>query len=181
MANIAIFNIPFKTYTMTIQNIEDVRNPVKVGEQYLVPCIVKRLDELMYITPVINHPHTDRENGQNYIHYHADYRFVKHNKAGNLPHIQNTHSKHIYVNNNRPVLGIDGQLEYYILPVINEEFAAITPITFIQNSKLKHNCIYKGKCPHRGFDLSQVPSKNGIITCPLHGLKFDEKTKNLIL
>lgn len=29
------------------------------------------------------------------------------------------------------------------------------------------------KCPHRGYDISQVsPDKNGIITCPLHGLKF---------
>ena len=41
--------------------------------------------------------------------------------------------------------------------------------------------IHKGKCPHRGFDLSnEIPNKEGIITCPLHNLKFNAETKKLI-
>ena len=29
------------------------------------------------ITPLIDHPHSDKENGQNEIHYHADTRYMK--------------------------------------------------------------------------------------------------------
>jgi len=68
-----------------------------------------------------------------------------------------------------------GEVEYFILPVINESFTGITPSDFISKSKLKHKCIVKGKCPHRGYYLSQVPEHNGMITCPLHGLKFKDK------
>ena len=36
------------------------------------------------------------------------------------------------------------------------------------------------KCPHRGYDLSKEPIVNGVITCPLHNLKFDAITKKII-
>jgi len=60
-----------------------------------------------------------------------------------------------------------------------------THVDLIKKSKLKHNCIYKGKCPHRGFDLSNTKptiDDNGesVIRCPLHSLKFNAKTKQLI-
>ena len=60
-----------------------------VGKKYLpneedlwrdkkqIPNYVKKID----ITPVINHPHTDKENGQYHTHYHADYRFIKTEKT----------------------------------------------------------------------------------------------------
>jgi len=71
---------------------------------------------------------------------------------------------------------------------IREEHTSRTPVQLIRQSKLKHNCIHKGKCPHRGFDLSNVtPTLEGIgrdaievITCPLHSLKFNATTKQLI-
>lgn len=31
-------------------------------------------------------------------------------------------------------------------------------------------------CPHKGADLSCVPVRDGVITCPLHGLRFDAST-----
>ncbi len=35
-----------------------------------------------------------------------------------------------------------------------------------------------GRCPHRGYDLTQVPSSpDGKKQCPLHGLKFNKKGK----
>ena len=71
----------------------------------------------------------------------------------------------------------DESIVYFALPVVSTEHKVITPVKFISKSKLKHKCIYKGKCPHRGYDLSQETPINGVITCPLHGLKFDVKTK----
>lgn len=176
-----------------VQKVEDVKRPLKLGEKYLVPCIVRReklvsswedVDGYMspihtyktHVTPVINHPHSDRENGQSHVHYHADFRFidVEDNK------ISNEHSKYFSVESLRPQQHIHGEIEYIELPVVNEEFLGRTEVRHIKNSKLKHKCIHKGKCPHRGYDLSQVKAVDGIITCPLHGLQFDSETKLLI-
>jgi nitrite reductase/ring-hydroxylating ferredoxin subunit len=37
-----------------------------------------------------------------------------------------------------------------------------------------------GKCPHKGIDLSNIEAEDGVITCPLHGLRFSEETKEII-
>jgi hypothetical protein len=31
-------------------------------------------------------------------------------------------------------------------------------------------------CPHRGASLCGVPAVEGVVTCPLHGLRFDAKS-----
>lgn len=175
------------------QKVEDIKRPLIKGEVFLVPCITRIDDNREYIYPVINHPHNDKENGQDHTHYHVDYRFVKcyardrniYDDNGKLmaiipPVVINKHSVHIYAKDQRVSLRKEEKIVYIILPVINEDFFSITPIEFIKKSKLKHHCIYKGKCPHRGYDLSQVNPINGIIECPLHGLKFDAKTNKIL-
>lgn len=181
--------------------IDDVKRPLLKGETFLVPCIVredftqnnydekdlfmdlkpfKSHSKKLYVTPVINLPHSDKENGQSEIHYHADFRFLKHNNDGDFPKVINKHSKYIFCENIRPKEKIDGVLKYFVLPVINEGFKSITPVNMISKSKLKHKCIHKGKCPHRGFDLSQVNPIDGKITCPLHGLEFSSDNGSLL-
>lgn len=173
-----------------MEKVENIKRPLKVGEKFLVPCLVKRVtidDQVnwldiedvrpkskIHIIPVFNNPHNDIESGQKEIHYHIDYRFVKHFNNGVFPTIKNTHTLHIYGEEIRPTKEF-GNLEYHVLPVINEEFKGITSPGMISKTKIK-NCIHKNKCPHKGYDLSQVPPVNGVITCPLHGLKFDLKT-----
>ena len=174
-------------------NIENINRPLVKGEMVLVPCLVRYENEFadeqslwldlskektnnkIHVLPVINHPHNDIENGQKSIHYHLDYRFIKHENDGDFPTIINTHSKHVFGAELRPNKKF-GKLEFHLLPVINEDFKGITHVDLIKNSKLKHKCIHKGKCPHRGYDLSQVKAdENGVKTCPLHGLKFNKK------
>ncbi|MFM7853883.1 MAG: hypothetical protein ACKO96_18650, partial [Flammeovirgaceae bacterium] len=92
--------------------VEEIKRPLKKGEVFLVPCIVNRYEQdghfSMYITPVFNSPHSDRENGQYEVHYHVDYRFVKFYKSTtnqfDFPRPKNKHSKHIFVESNRPVI-----------------------------------------------------------------------------
>jgi hypothetical protein len=170
--------------------VEDVKRPLRKGEFLLVPCIIKRVREywlgktrnLTYITPVINHPHNDIENGQKEIHYHADFRFIKTYGIA----IQRNHRNHIFCEDIRPVLDKYHVIEYLLLPVVNSrltdevEQTYQTNVNLMKKSKLKHDCIYKGKCPHRGYDLSQERPRNGIITCPLHGLQFDEQTGKVL-
>jgi hypothetical protein len=180
-----------------ILKIDNVKRPIKKGEIFSVPCIVREsfineeIDEQtlymdlipfrytskkLHITPVINLPHSDKENGQNSIHYHADFRFINHKNG----YVKNKHSYHIFAESIRLIEGVDGELKYFDLPVINEDFALHTDVSLISKSKLKHKCIHKGKCPHRGYDLSQAKAVGGVITCPLHGLKFSEKTKAVL-
>ena len=113
---------------------------------------------------VYDHPHSDRENGQNETHYHKDSRY------------QSTLEDHF-----RVVIPLKENyyFTYKYLEKIHKREHSPTQVNLIKNSKLKHKCIYKGKCPHRGFDLTEVKPDNGTITCPLHGLKFNKQGKLL--
>lgn len=112
------------------------------------------------VLPLINHLHSDRENGQDMPHYHVDDRYEI-----NMTSFPIRVFPHLMTSNQT--------LEYRILTIKNKTVKSITPPIMISKSKLKHKCIHKGKCPHRGFDLSkEQPGLDGMITCPLHGLKF---------
>lgn len=165
------------------EKVDKIKRPLKLGEIFNVPCIVKRDgNDIVCFTPVINTPHSDNENGQPEIHYHTDYRFIKIKESKNISEGFIITDDRIGFKNSigRLSKDIDGLLEYHNLPVINENHNGITQQFFIRNSKLKHKCIQKGKCPHRGHDLSQEKSVNGIITCPLHGLQFNSETGDII-
>lgn len=116
------------------------------------------------VTPLINHPHSDKENGQKEVHYHADTRYY--NGTKNL----------------RVALPLkpNQKLEFRWLYKVAEEMLYRTPVSLTSKSTLKHQCIHKGKCPHRGYDLTNVEPIDGVITCPLHSLRFNATTKQLI-
>ena len=157
-----------------MQKVEQVKRPLKIGEKFIVPCIVDETnDNLTLLTPVINHPHTDIENGQKETHYHIDSRFYN-------PKSTFLSAKYSLKYILRPEIEVHGYLDYFVLPVVSEVETLVTPSHLISHSKLKHKCIHKGKCPHRGMDLSQVAPKDGVIRCPLHGLVFHEKTGKLL-
>lgn len=185
------------------KKIDELKEPPIVGETYLVPCIVRRqsnttdwrmvngepvLDyvDKVFVTPVINRPHSDKENGQPEVHYHVDYRFLKLEKGEPtsdpyyFPRIRNKHSKYYFCEKIRPQEILDGDIRYFPMPILRNTFIGVTPVGAIKKSNLKHKCIHKGKCPHRGMDLSQVTPVDGVITCPLHGLMFHEITKELL-
>jgi len=118
------------------------------------------------IIPVYNHPHSDKENGQKEVHYHVDSRYLD-------PINSNIYGWPIRVS---LPLNENQKLEYQYLTRTGDHEKIITPVSLIKNSKLKHKCIHKGKCPHRGYDLSnEIPDQEGNITCPLHGLRFNKK------
>ncbi len=162
-----------------MKNSWQVKRSLVIGEKFIVPCLVIRDGEkIISFTPVINHPHNDVENFQPETHYHTDYRFVeiKENKNSG-DGFEVTDKREGFKNiKGRVELHIDGELEYHVLSVISEDHEAIAQKFFIRNSRLKHKCIVKGKCPHRGYDLSQEKSVDGVITCPLHGLEFYSAT-----
>lgn len=143
---------------------------------YKVLCVRIHLgDDIFY--PVIDHPHNDIENGQPQVHYHIDPRFM------------GVYREHKYsVDCRNPAMRIREdtilQREYFMLMYNGSQMTnsgdGITPVRLISKSKLKRKCIHKGKCPHRGYDLSQVEAVAGIITCPLYGLQFNSDNLKLI-
>jgi hypothetical protein len=169
--------------------VDNITKPLQLGEKYLVPCIVSNKtnefgDEITHINPVINLPHSDKENGQNETHYHLDYRFIKYernlsNLESDFPKPINSHSTHRFGSHIRPELDASSELLYIVLPVVNV-FKGTTPVVFINKSKLKPKCFLSGKCPHKGYNLSQVPIIDGVITCPLHGLKINKKNGKIL-
>lgn len=185
-----------------MEKVENIKRPLIKGEILLVPCVVRKITSMSHtrcldngrkkraivheITPILNCFHSDEENGQQEKHYHTDYRFVRCSRmtSGDMEILraEDRHSEQNFSPESRVFLHNGGKIEYIALPVIDPNaFYGITPVSMISKSKLKHSCIHKGKCPHRGFDLSQVaPDENGVITCPLHGLKFDSKTKKIM-
>lgn len=164
--------------------IDDLNRPPKMGETYLVPCYrfnytehknefqlswldVDNYQQTTIFIPVINHPHSDYENGQKYIHYHVDFRFT--NGEYEIPcyTTEYLYYGHVLMRINKEFTPV-----YKPFKVINEHQRFITDEIFIQKSKFK-KCIKNNRCPHRGYDLSQVRQINGCITCPLHGLKLN--------
>lgn len=156
------YDIPKK-----IENVQEYCS----GETYLVPTFVDlnsghfeqgfhEDNKVTYITyPIYPHLHNDVENGQELPHYHVDMRFAP---SGALWLTRIYPDQFNYV------------IEYHPWKMTNYHEPFHTPVSMISKSKLKHKCIYKGKCPHRGYDLTLVKPNKGVITCPLHGLKFKD-------
>lgn len=145
----------------------------KIGQYYDIPCAVFNENGKHMVVPVINHIHSDEKSGQDYLHYHSDNRFVS-NKHVNSP------SRYIPTR-----INLVEDIEFIGIRVRRRRFyredqTAITNSTLVLGNMKKTACITNGKCPHTGYDLSEIESVNGIIKCPLHGLTFDSKTKRLI-
>jgi hypothetical protein len=125
---------------------------------------------LKEITPIYDCLHDDIENGQDYKHYHQDTRW-------DLLDEQLLNFK--IVHNIRPIPKDYLGIIHLKLNKIHELEQYPTPNNMIPNySQVKLNCL---KCPHRGYDLSNVkPDELGIIICPLHGTKIRAKSKKVV-
>ena len=119
------------------------------------------------LIPVYDVLHNDIESGQDEFHYHVDTRYT---------------NEHILSYRVALPLPDDSWMGYRQLSKIRETEKYSTGEHLIHKAKLKlkHKCIHKGKCPHKGYNLNKVKPIDGIITCPLHNLKFNEITKLLI-
>lgn len=168
---------------MNLIKIDELKEPPVVGQTYLVPCILKwktnpkKGERKRECTPIINYLHSDKENGQNYQHYHVDARFIQflnltRIKGGKLFDFT-TESRYNLIDGNK-----NYEIEY--IPLRCQRNVNYGIGGDVSKSKLKHKCITKGKCVHRGYDLSQVVPVDGIIKCPLHGLSYNATTKELI-
>jgi nitrite reductase/ring-hydroxylating ferredoxin subunit len=114
--------------------------------------------------PVYDNLHSDKSTGQEHKHYHVDTRYIRDGMLEKIPirifENQITSSKLLFKRMRREV-------ELY-------------PTRIIKISNILQPSLMNGHCPHKGYDLSCITPVNGVITCPLHNLKFDSLTGKLI-
>lgn len=136
-------------------------SPIKRHNTYIVPCVIYHDGKLW---PVYPNLHNDKESGQNYYHYHVDTRFLQ---------IKDIHIIRIPYNPQEPHAFI---YKKFKCQRVNELYT--TNVGFISNTKaaIKYSskqCVNLNKCPHKGFDLSNINiDEHGYKTCPLHGFRI---------
>ena len=176
------------------------------GKYYLRPCVRTRwpsTKQPVRWIPVLGPPHSDAEIIKfSPRHFHADFRFLprKLQEASGYPDTEVHHVFRTAVTIAYPhVPGKPAQpVQINFLPT-----AEFPTHTFFQERRVQFNGnypeypdrhipwleqlteTYQGQrlqgeemvCPHRGASLKGIaPGNDGLISCPLHGLRFDPAT-----
>ena len=129
---------------------------LEVGKKYTVPIAVLKNGQR---SPVYDLKHNDPDNGQHHYHYHGDSRFRGSHRI-----------------NADDVIGI----VYEERECVSATETDVTDVHLISKAKLRCRRIVNGLCPHKGFDLTSVSPIDGVIECPMHGLKFNARNKKLL-
>lgn len=152
----------------------DIKEPLEEGKEYLVPChlvveegYLDEIKEVMVGSKVFIYPllpiHTHKNNLR---HYHIDNRFVDVNKE---------HSKYRFMFDGRiPTANLNLQ---YLRLRCKRDFIVCADSTIQEEVG---DMSIDNKCPHLGYDLSQIKPINGVITCPMHNTKICALTKKTL-
>lgn len=191
---------------MSLSHIDDISGPPIVGKFYMVPAILmERFNgqgELWW--PITGPMHTDADHFNfPWPHYHVDARFLttRHVRGSaydmgsrftQCPYEAHlaapVHAKYAQTNRNPP-------FPEPPKPELRRMRCARTGTGYpygtsdaVQGLRKDHagdtarrNAEGHLICPHRGARLDQlVPDAEGVITCPLHGLRFNADTGKCI-
>ncbi|MBD2099232.1 Rieske 2Fe-2S domain-containing protein [Trichocoleus sp. FACHB-591] len=152
-----------------------------VGAFYDVPCLV--CDRTGSWVPILGDLHSDPEIGISIMHWHPDARFLSKLQIRLLFRLEDVASVLPLVVNRDDIP--DSTVQRRVLKCFRQmpEFP-VTPRTkpFTQGlekifSDRKLECL---SCPHRHFNLADVPVVEDQVTCPGHGLRWNVKTGALV-
>lgn len=161
---------------MPLQRVDRLKEPPVVGQFYLVPTVQGRwYDSFRTDWPIIGNKHNDVEFFDFHAkHFHIDYRFARLGKV--MLERVTTSPLHTHSGTplSKPVLRRRKCLREQA--IFDGPSKIMTPF---RKSFAGHQCA-TGKrgwvCPHRHVALGSTPAINGVITCPLHGLRIDAET-----
>lgn len=182
---------------MTVPLLSDLREPPVPGKFYMVPVISYIYLDIKGVWPVLGPMHTDVEHFNfPYPHYHVDPRFLTAQQVKRVEGYwgvlmqslaavtgrQPLHRRGEPLPKGRPVLArrkcrsADAPYAYGdkdpVLALRKDFGDPAMPIARADGRLL---------CPHRKVDLSTlVPDEQGIVTCPLHGLRVDCRRSSAI-
>ena len=175
-----------------MDKISEVDSPV-VGKHYLVPCVERRGDGKPSFWPVLGDWHEDAAIiGFKWHHYHYDARFLTGKQLRSLAAFRSESYALVAVFTNEamrrdvsvkqpdvvfkrrrmqrempdfPSIGVDGN-KVVMASKIEEAFKDV-----------KMTCM---TCPHRGFRLTGLPVKDGMVICNGHGLRWNVTTGEMV-
>jgi hypothetical protein len=158
-----------------LQRVDRLKEPPVIGQTYLVPTVFGQWHHLLRDWPVIGLKHDDIEHlNFDRVHYHLDTRFLRVSEEllygapyrplharGDVPlgPVKLARRKMI-----RAPLSFDGPAEFTVK--FDAAFAGQ------QCGKGKRGWV----CPHKHFPLGSIESIDGVLKCPLHGLRIDAAT-----
>lgn len=167
--------------------LSELREPPVVGRYYMVPVIDFPYYNRVDAWPTIGPLHHDRGDliGFHPLHFHVDVRFLTGRQAQHLRRRGYYESVEMVVTNtplNRTDLEVPRKprLERRRCRVSSWQWTPPGPAPWIPKFDARYGKIaepirIKGDrllCPHRKADLSSFPpDADGIVTCPLHGLR----------
>ena len=166
------------------------RNTYIVGKFYDVPTVYRLIYGVRMDWPVIGPMHEDAEIiNFPWEHYHIDWRFVPVRICRSVAvkwHSYGLAGVYAIVLHARPEVHPKG----LPAPVMKRmkckmefpEFPEHVARWLHELRKKYAGCKLKPGmvCPHRGVPLASLPSVDGIVTCPAHGLKWNVETGELV-
>lgn len=162
---------------MNLQRVDQLKEPPVVGQFYLVPVVRGKWYDRVADFPVIGARHNDVEFFDfKREHYHLDYRFFR----GSYPRSASTAPLHAHPNFplSKPILKRRKCLREQ--HIFDGPDRIMSPF---REAYAGRQCA-SGKlgwvCPHRQIALGSTPVIDGVITCPLHGLRIDAGTGRVV-
>ena len=174
-----------------MKRIDELTTPPVIGKRYLVPTVRYKWHGVERDWPVIGPKHTDGEHlNFHYQHYHVDGRFITPAMlAARWLHETVDHavgkSPLMWMNYETTPMGPTPHPEAVLKVRVcrRETEYAYGDIDVIKKMRVafKDSPLVQTKCgrvcPHKGAPVDSLkPDERGVITCPLHGLRFDFKT-----
>lgn len=176
---------------MALLRVDEMTEPPELGRHYLVPSILYPWYGWERYWPIIGPRHADAEIF-NFPreHYHVDGRFLTKRERDFAGDYAGRYGGHWWVTvagtplsyasepggNDKPHPPIEWRRRQCLTPIVPHPGG-------IAKGFLELRRAFEGRsvprvdgrltCPHRGADLSTMqPDDQGIITCPLHGLRI---------
>lgn len=170
--------------------------PYEVGKFYAVQCVHGAFYREIGWWPVMGEAHRDIEIVNfPWLHYHIDWRFVN----------ERTYRRYVSLDPRGEAAGAFAT-PLMLMPEDDKPFSRVRRMEDAaseirarpQRLKCKRQlpsyphgaapwmarlsehyegaCLKRNVCPHRGYDLSREPVVDGVVTCPLHGLRWNVET-----
>lgn len=170
-----------------MQRITELEGEPVVGRFYLVPCVFRPLCGWF---PIIGPQHDDSEViGIPGAHYHYDSRFLSDDQIADLTWGSGLASDPKYVLGTVCWVGGDEyqptfkrlkcRREVLEFPLHDPKGRALRWMPKLERAykDAKLSCM---RCPHRGIPLNGLPVKDGMVTCPGHGLRWNVETGEMV-
>lgn len=172
--------------------------PYQVGSYYEIKCVHGALYDDIQWWPVMGEAHRDKEIiGFPDLHYHIDWRFVsartyhrhvasdfyrsESKAAFGVPLMLMPEKRDGYFRRPRQFGDVPGEIETRRRRLKCKRSLPPYPhgaAPWMARLSEHHAaaCLKHRVCPHRGYDLSREPVVDGVVTCPLHGLRWNVET-----